>query len=91
MAAPPCDTNLTSSPNAARRLATLYRDRKNHQHPMTPDETSSAFTRRCAQLATLGIDHAVVISSGPWTVDRVARLAATARAVRDIPAAGRNS
>jgi F420-dependent oxidoreductase-like protein len=56
----------------------------------TPDETSSAFTRRCAALATLGIDHAVVISSGPWTVDRVARLAATARAVRDIPAAGRN-
>jgi len=32
-------------------------------------ETVEQFTRRCAGLAALGVDHAVLIASGPWRHD----------------------
>jgi hypothetical protein len=41
-----------------------------------PDEGAGEFAGRCAALAALGIEHAVVITAGPWTEDAVARLAA---------------
>jgi hypothetical protein len=47
-------------------------------------ETTEAFAERCAQLAGLGIDHVVVITSGPWTEDAVATLAGAVPAVRDL-------
>jgi F420-dependent oxidoreductase-like protein len=43
---------------------------------LNPDETGAAFAERCAALADLGLDHAVVITPGPWTEERVAVLAA---------------
>jgi F420-dependent oxidoreductase-like protein len=39
-------------------------------------ESPEAFVQRCVALEALGIDHAVVITAGPWTEDAVARLAA---------------
>jgi F420-dependent oxidoreductase-like protein len=40
------------------------------------DETAAAFAERCAALAALGIEHAVVITNAPWTEQTVATLAA---------------
>ena len=45
-------------------------------------ETAGAFTERCAALGALGIDHAVVITAGPWTEAGVATLGAAAAALR---------
>jgi F420-dependent oxidoreductase-like protein len=46
------------------------------------DETATAFAKRCAALAELGLDHAVVITPGPWTEERVAVLAAAGEQLR---------
>jgi F420-dependent oxidoreductase-like protein len=43
---------------------------------LNPGEPATEFAERCAGLGALGIDHAVVITAGPWTEDGVARLAA---------------
>ncbi|MGH8910746.1 MAG: hypothetical protein ACRD0K_30685 [Egibacteraceae bacterium] len=48
-------------------------------------ESAEAFTERCAALAALGIDHVVVIATGPWTDAAVACLAAAVPAVQTIP------
>jgi F420-dependent oxidoreductase-like protein len=42
---------------------------------LEPGETAAAFVQRCAALAELGIEHAVVIASEPWSEDRIAVLA----------------
>jgi F420-dependent oxidoreductase-like protein len=39
-------------------------------------ESADAFARRCAALADLGFEHAVVITTGPWTEKAVATLTA---------------
>jgi F420-dependent oxidoreductase-like protein len=39
-------------------------------------ERSDAFVARCAAAAALGIEHMVVITSGPWTSEALATLAA---------------
>lgn len=44
-----------------------------------PDESPEDFTERCIQFAKWGIQHAVVIKTGPWTPDDVARLSLAAR------------
>jgi F420-dependent oxidoreductase-like protein len=41
---------------------------------LEPGESPDAFAERCRALAELGIDHAVVITTGPWTEDAVATL-----------------
>ena len=33
---------------------------------LAPGETSGRFTERCAQLARLGVDHVVLVTTGPW-------------------------
>jgi F420-dependent oxidoreductase-like protein len=43
---------------------------------LNPGESAEQFGERCAGLAALGIEHAVVITAGPWTEDAVAILAA---------------
>jgi F420-dependent oxidoreductase-like protein len=43
---------------------------------LNPGETAEAFAGRCAALAELGIDHAVVITPAPWTEETVAVLGA---------------
>jgi len=47
-----------------------------------PDEPAEAFAERCAALAALGIEHAVIITVGPWTDEAVGRLADVSRALR---------
>lgn len=42
---------------------------------LNPGEPADAFAERCMALAALGVEHAVVITAGPWTEDAVARLA----------------
>jgi hypothetical protein len=42
-------------------------------------ESAREFAERCAGLAALGIDHAVVLTAGPWSDDGVARLGAAQR------------
>jgi F420-dependent oxidoreductase-like protein len=51
---------------------------------LEPDESADAFAERCARLAELGIEHAVVITAGPWSEEGVATLAAAVPAVRDL-------
>ena len=51
---------------------------------LEPDEPAEAFAERCAHLAGLGIQHAVVITAGPVTDDAVATLAAAVPAVQDL-------
>ena len=41
---------------------------------LEPGESPEAFAARCESLADLGIDHAVVITTGAWTEDAVATL-----------------
>ena len=59
-------------------------------------EPTAAFVDRCGRFAELGLDHAVVLTSGPWTPDAVARLVEAVPAVSTTtaerpgsPAAGR--
>jgi F420-dependent oxidoreductase-like protein len=47
-------------------------------------ESAEHFTERCARLATLGIEHVVVITAGPWRDEAVETLAAAVPAVRQI-------
>jgi alkanesulfonate monooxygenase SsuD/methylene tetrahydromethanopterin reductase-like flavin-dependent oxidoreductase (luciferase family) len=46
---------------------------------LNPGEPAEAFAERCAALAALGIEHAVVITPAPWTEETVAVLGAAAR------------
>jgi len=51
------------------------------------DESAEAFADRCGALAGLGLDHVVVLTSGPWTEDAVGRLVAAVPVVRALSAA----
>jgi hypothetical protein len=42
---------------------------------LQPGESAASFVRRCEGFAELGIDHAGVITTGPWTEEAVAVLA----------------
>lgn len=53
-----------------------------------PTETPEAFTERCAALAALGLDHVIVITTGPWTTEAVTRLAAAVEPVGELVPAG---
>jgi F420-dependent oxidoreductase-like protein len=50
------------------------------------DEAAGAFAERCAALAALGIEHAMVLVAGPWT-DAALNTLATARPMLDGVAA----
>lgn len=47
------------------------------------EETSDQFARRCRALRDWGLTHAVVITPGPWTRDRLGTLATAARLVAE--------
>jgi alkanesulfonate monooxygenase SsuD/methylene tetrahydromethanopterin reductase-like flavin-dependent oxidoreductase (luciferase family) len=49
---------------------------------LNPRESPGEFAGRCAALAKLGIEHAVVITAGPWTEDAVTRLATAQQELR---------
>jgi hypothetical protein len=40
-----------------------------------PGASPDAFLRRCDEFAALGVDHLVLLTSGPWTVAAVQALA----------------
>jgi F420-dependent oxidoreductase-like protein len=48
---------------------------------LNPGETAQELAGRCAALRELGIDHAVVITPGPWTEEAVDVLSVSARTV----------
>ena len=48
---------------------------------LEPSETAGAFAERCAGLAELGIEHAVVITSAPWSEEQIAVLAAASASI----------
>jgi F420-dependent oxidoreductase-like protein len=41
---------------------------------LSPGESAESFARRCAEFAAWGIDHAVVITAGPWSPAAVGTL-----------------
>jgi len=47
---------------------------------LNPGQSAQEFAEQCDRLAPLGIEHAVVITAGPWTEESVARLAAAQQA-----------
>jgi F420-dependent oxidoreductase-like protein len=47
------------------------------------DESAASFVERCRGFRELGIDHVGVITTGPWTDDAVATLAAAAARLTD--------
>ena len=49
---------------------------------LDPGQSAAEFAEQCDRLAALGIEHAVVITAGPWTEDAVERLAAAQREER---------
>jgi F420-dependent oxidoreductase-like protein len=49
---------------------------------LEPGESPDKFAQRCAALAALGLEHAVVITAGPWSESAVRRLAAAQRLLR---------
>jgi F420-dependent oxidoreductase-like protein len=50
---------------------------------LEPDESAEDFARRCARLREWGLGHAVVITPGPWTSERLATLTRAAQLVAD--------
>ena len=50
-------------------------------------ESTAAFVGRCAAAAALGIEHVVVITSGPWTSGVLATLAEAIPSLREDPVA----
>jgi alkanesulfonate monooxygenase SsuD/methylene tetrahydromethanopterin reductase-like flavin-dependent oxidoreductase (luciferase family) len=48
---------------------------------LEPDKELAPFSQRCAALADLGIDHVVVLCSGPWTPDKISLLGAAQHAL----------
>jgi F420-dependent oxidoreductase-like protein len=49
---------------------------------LEPGESPGGFAERCRALAALGVQHAVVITTGPWSEDAVASLGLAAAALR---------
>ncbi|MGH8835329.1 MAG: TIGR03560 family F420-dependent LLM class oxidoreductase [Actinomycetes bacterium] len=54
---------------------------------LTPSEPIEKFVAHCEKLAGLGIQHVVLITDGPWTVERIEHLAQAVRPVNGIQAA----
>lgn len=53
-----------------------------------PDETADAFVDHAHALAGQGIGHLVVLTQGPWTLDRLDVVADVATTVATLPTAG---
>jgi F420-dependent oxidoreductase-like protein len=49
-----------------------------------PGEPAEEFAARCAAAATLGIEHAVVVTPGPWTTEALATLGAAVPILREV-------
>ncbi|GAA1018844.1 hypothetical protein Aple_025770 [Acrocarpospora pleiomorpha] len=51
---------------------------------LQPGESTLSFVTRCSAFAELGIDHATVITTGPWTGESVATLAEAADQIAEL-------
>lgn len=51
---------------------------------LEPDDTADDLVRRFEQQAALGIEHAIVIRSGPWLPESIETLIATVPRVKDL-------
>jgi F420-dependent oxidoreductase-like protein len=51
---------------------------------LAPGESPDAFAERCAGMRAWGIDHIVLITTGPWTDEQLATLAAAVPAVHGL-------
>lgn len=49
---------------------------------LRPGESADGFAERCAAFAELGIDHVVVLATGPWSAEGVATLGDVVRGLR---------
>jgi alkanesulfonate monooxygenase SsuD/methylene tetrahydromethanopterin reductase-like flavin-dependent oxidoreductase (luciferase family) len=51
---------------------------------LAPSETGAELTERCTALSTAGVDHVVLITSGPWHDDDLNVIAAAVGPVGDL-------
>ncbi|MEO3862510.1 LLM class F420-dependent oxidoreductase [Acrocarpospora sp. B8E8] len=51
---------------------------------LQPGESTPSFVTRCSTFAELGIDHATVITTGPWTGESVATLVEAADQIAEL-------
>lgn len=51
---------------------------------LEPSEPVSSLVDRCRQFADSGIDHVVLITTGPWDADRIATVGAAIETVSDL-------
>jgi alkanesulfonate monooxygenase SsuD/methylene tetrahydromethanopterin reductase-like flavin-dependent oxidoreductase (luciferase family) len=72
----------------ARHCETLNRPYEEIEKTLStrllPDESADQLAQRCAGLSALGIEHAIMITNGPWTEDAVATLAAAVPQLRQL-------
>jgi F420-dependent oxidoreductase-like protein len=72
----------------ARACQTIGRDRSEIETTVSsrlaPGETSAQFTERCATLSKAGIDHVVLVTTGPWTEDELDVVGAAVAPVRSL-------
>jgi hypothetical protein len=74
---------LDSSRRAVRRVGCPFEAiERTVSTRLNADETATALAERCAALLDLGLDHAVVVTPGPWTEVRVEALAAAGEQLR---------
>ncbi len=55
---------------------------------LAPGESVASFVERCRALSALGIEHAAVITTGPWTDEGLATLAAAVTEVEAFRGSG---
>jgi F420-dependent oxidoreductase-like protein len=51
---------------------------------LTPGETSGQFVERCAALSRLGVDHVVLVTTGPWTEAELGMVFSAVEPVRSL-------
>jgi F420-dependent oxidoreductase-like protein len=56
---------------------------------LAPSETTAQLTERCTELSNAGVDHVVLIKSGPWRDDDLDVVAAAVEPVRALATSGR--
>jgi len=80
----PSTASSTCSPAIATTWgATPASIEKTLSSRLAPGESAEQFADRCAQLATIGIDHVVLITTGPWTLEDLDVISGAARLVGD--------
>jgi alkanesulfonate monooxygenase SsuD/methylene tetrahydromethanopterin reductase-like flavin-dependent oxidoreductase (luciferase family) len=53
-----------------------------------PGQSATDFVAHCTDMAGLGVDHAILLTAGPWTGRSVEDLADIVKVLADVPGAG---